>query len=193
MFVLDWWPFLSNLTSGWPKIYPTWPSTPTTHYTLVRGPFQQIWWPWGIPKQFDSMLYDLWPHERTSLWSRVLPTKFCRHRAFLSNFTRGWLRLTPEMHYTFWSGVLPIKFGCHMAFLKQFDIRMTFDWSHFEKLTTNVWAHSLPPYQVSPRCIEALRNAYPPHKDLVLKWDQGLHYLKLLSLDTGLEPQELHT
>ena len=63
---------------------------------------------WVIWPLFDPAwpLHDLWSHECTTLWSRVLPTKFGCHRAFLSNLTSGWRRLTsawhltPAMHYT---------------------------------------------------------------------------------------------
>ena len=69
--------------------------------------------------------------------------------------------LRPQQCITLRSGVFPTKFGSHWAFLRQVDLWMTFDlWSgRFEKLTTNLGARALPPYQVSARCVEALRNA----------------------------------
>ena len=47
---------LSNLTPTWPQLTPTWPLTPAMHYTLVSDSSHQIWWPWGISKQFDPWL-----------------------------------------------------------------------------------------------------------------------------------------
>ena len=35
---------------------PAWPLTLSMHYTLVWGPFYQIWWPQGISKEFDLCL-----------------------------------------------------------------------------------------------------------------------------------------
>ena len=128
----------------------------------------------GIRKKFDwcltpsdpCMTFD--PHECTTLQSRVLPTKFGRLRAFPSNLTcltpydPTW-PLTPSIQYTlaFGQGFFPPNLVTRMTFLKQFDLWMTFDlWSgHFEKLTTNLRVHSLPPYQVLAWCVEALRNA----------------------------------
>ena len=62
---------LSKLTPTWPLITPSWPLTPAMHYTLVRDSSNQIWWPWGISKQFDPG----WP-QMTPAWP-----------------------LTPAMHY----------------------------------------------------------------------------------------------
>ena len=101
--------FLSNLTSGWPWLTPTWPLTPPMHYTQVRG------------SSYQSLVVigHSW-----AIWSLVDP---------------GWpLRdLRPQQCITLWSGVLPTKFGSHRAFLRQIDLWMTFDlWSgRFEKLT----------------------------------------------------------
>ena len=48
--------FLSNLTSGWPQLTPARPLTPAMCYTLLRGSSYQVWWSYGIPKQFDLWL-----------------------------------------------------------------------------------------------------------------------------------------
>ena len=53
--------FLSNFTSGWHQLTPARPLTPSMHYTLVWGPFYQIWWPQGIFKEFDMRLTPAWP------------------------------------------------------------------------------------------------------------------------------------
>ena len=71
----------------------------------------------------------LWLKQCTTLWSRVLPFKFCSFRAFPSNLTSGWTWWPPYMTFnplwphlciTLWSGILPIKFGSHRAFLSNF-------------------------------------------------------------------------
>ena len=98
-----------------PLVEPSWPCKtfdPSMHYTLVWGPFYQFWRLQGIFKEFDPQVdpgwpvHDLWPQQCITLWSGILPTKFGGHRAFLSNVTPGWPRitpawpLTPAMHYT---------------------------------------------------------------------------------------------
>ena len=47
---------LSKLTPTWPQLTPTWSLTPAMHYGLVRYSSHQIWWPQGIPKEFDPWL-----------------------------------------------------------------------------------------------------------------------------------------
>ena len=48
--------FQSKLTCGWPQVTPAWLLTSAMRYTLVRDFSHWIWWPWGIPKQFDLWL-----------------------------------------------------------------------------------------------------------------------------------------
>ena len=96
--------FLRNMTSGWPWLTPAWPLTPAVSNTFIRGSSYQIWWPYGISKQFwplvdpDWPLHELWPQQYITLWSGVLPTKFDGHRAFLSNLTPGWPQMTSAWH-----------------------------------------------------------------------------------------------
>ena len=52
---------LSKLTPTWPQLTPIWPSTPAMHYALVRGSYHQMWWPYGIAKQFDPWLTPMTP------------------------------------------------------------------------------------------------------------------------------------
>ena len=107
--------FLSNMTSGWPRLTPSWPLTSAIHYTLVRGFFL----PNFVVRAFVRNLIYGWPswplhdlrlQQCITLWTGILPTKFGSHRAFLHNLTSGWPWLTPEwpltpvMHYTLeWS------------------------------------------------------------------------------------------
>ena len=98
---------LSKLTPTWLQLTQAWPLTPAMHYALVWGSFYQIWWSYGIFKQFDPgwPLHDLWPQQCITLWLGVLPTKFGGHRALLGKLTPTWSRLTPTwpltpaMHY----------------------------------------------------------------------------------------------
>ena len=119
--------FLSNLTSGLPRLTPSRPLTPSMHYTLACFLFPcQIWWPQGILRYLTSgwPLHDLWPQQWVTLWSGVLPTKLGGNTAFLMHLTSGWPRLTsawpltPTMHYTL-VRVLHIKFGDHRALLSK--------------------------------------------------------------------------
>ena len=121
---------------------PARPLTQAMHYALLRGSFYQIWWPRGIPKQFDLWL-TLGDHSMTvdlrnafTLWSAVLPTKFGSHRAFLSNLTFGWIQVTLLdlwLHQCamLYSGLLPTKSCGHMAFLSNLTSgwpRLTHAW-----------------------------------------------------------------
>ena len=65
---------------------PTWPLTPTMQYTMIRGSSYQIWYIpnlvaighfWAICSLVDPSypLNDLWAHPRTTVQTRVLPTK----------------------------------------------------------------------------------------------------------------------
>ena len=69
--------------------------------------------------------------------------------------------LWPHKCITLWSGVLPTTFGTRRAFLSQ----LTSGWPlTFDEVTSKSWPYPsgvcpLPPYQVSARCVIALRNA----------------------------------
>ena len=80
---------------------------------------------------------------------RVLSTKFGSHRAFLSNLTPNWPRLTPTwpltqgMHYTSApEGFFPLNLVALATWLCQSSLTsgwsFTFWWGRFEKLTTNL-------------------------------------------------------
>ena len=123
--------YLSNLTSGWPKLTPAWPLTPVMHYTLFRGSSCQS----GSHRALLSNFTSGWPQVTLNdLWSQ-----WC---------------------ITLWSGVLPTKFGSHRAFLKQLDLCMTSDlwWGHFETMPSKLGADSLSPCQVLAQYLEAWRN-----------------------------------
>ena len=48
--------FIRNLTSGWSQMTLEWPLTPVMCYAQLSGSSYQIWWPLGIPEQFDPYL-----------------------------------------------------------------------------------------------------------------------------------------
>ena len=66
--------------------------------------------------------HDLWPYQCITFRSEVFPSKFGRHKVFLSNLTPSCPLhdLRPQHCTTLWSGILPIKFDSHRAFLSNF-------------------------------------------------------------------------
>ena len=72
-------------------------------------------------------VHDLWPHQFTN-FSRVLPTKFSHHRAYLNNDPNltGWPlhNLWPHQCTALQSRVLHTEFRCHRVLLSN----LTPDW-----------------------------------------------------------------
>ena len=78
--------FLSNSNSAWPQLTPSWPLTPSIHYTLINGSFYLLWHVWlpqDIPKQFDLCLNLADPYmtfDPLNALQGFFPTKFRGHR-----------------------------------------------------------------------------------------------------------------
>ena len=120
--------FLSNFISGWPQLTPARLWTLSMYYTLVWGPFYQIWWPQGISKEFDLWL-TLTDHCMTFDPSNALRSGqrfFPPNLVAIGHFQAYWPLLDPDWPLrdlwhqqciTLWSGILLTKFGGHRAFL----------------------------------------------------------------------------
>ena len=85
------------------KIRKIWIQLEHPLHHLLESAITNLWWLCGY-RAFLSTLpcgwpnltpHDLRPQHCTTLWSGVLPTKLGSHGAFLSNWSPGWLWLTP--------------------------------------------------------------------------------------------------
>ena len=159
-------------------------------YTLIRGSFYLIWWPYDIFKQFDpystpadpNRTFD--PSNALRFSQKFFPPNLMVIEHFLSNLTPvdpSWFLhgLWPQQCTTLWSGVrILTKFGSYRAFLRQIDSWMTFDpsWDRFEIMPTNLLRPPPTPCQilVRYRILAVLSNLIPvyPRWPLYDVWPQ---------------------
>ena len=130
--------FLRNLISGWPWLTPA----PEMSYTLIKGSSHQIWWPYGISKQFEPWLTLADPcmtfdpsnalHSGQGFFPPNLVTiGHCEARWPLLDLSWPLHDLWPQQCITLWSGVLSTKFGGHRALLSKLTPtwrQLTFTW-----------------------------------------------------------------
>ena len=103
------------------------------HYTLVWGPFYQIWWPQGISKECDLWLIPADPYMTFDPSNELHFDQgfFQLNLVAVKHFWAIWPLVDPgwplhdhwpQQFIMLWSGVLPNKFGGHRTLLSKWPL-----------------------------------------------------------------------